>query len=438
MRYNIFYKMCFLLFFQIHVAFSQCANPTNIYTYTYGGHSYEIVKELKNWTSAVSCAIERGGYLIEVEDQAEQNELFNQLMNNSGIAWPSTISWFAWIGGSDSGTEGVWLWDGNNDGAGAQFWQGDFNGSPVGGLYNNWGDEPDDAGGQDHLAIALNDWPFGVAGEWNDIGNASTYYFIIEISSSCNHTYDSIQPVHCNSFTSPSGVVYNTSGLYSDTISNTDGCDSIISIDLTINTSSNFNISDTVCEQEYISPSGKTWSTNGMYLDTILNVNGCDSFLDISLFFNSTNTNVMENVNVLEAESSLGEFQWLDCANGNIAISGANQQMYHATQNGEYAVEINLNGCLDTSDCFIINGIGIDELQTEIGLIQISSEVISIYFGNSNQNGLSIYDTQGRLIRKLDHITDQNIQITHRWKPGIYIVNIKTDREIKAAKILVK
>jgi hypothetical protein len=36
---------------------------------------------------------------------------------------------------------------------------GALSGNPVGGLYNNWGNEPDDfGGGQDALGLSLNGW----------------------------------------------------------------------------------------------------------------------------------------------------------------------------------------------------------------------------------------------------------------------------------------
>ena len=45
---------------------------------------------------------------------------------------------FAWLGGSDSASEGQWVWENNGD----VFWSGDFNGGPVGGRFNNWGFSP--------------------------------------------------------------------------------------------------------------------------------------------------------------------------------------------------------------------------------------------------------------------------------------------------------
>ncbi len=48
-------------------------------------------------------------------------------------------------------------------------------------------------------------------------------------------TYSTISPVEICSYTSPSGILYSTSGNYMDTIPNSAGCDSIITINLTIN-----------------------------------------------------------------------------------------------------------------------------------------------------------------------------------------------------------
>ena len=112
------------------------------------------------------------------------------MLNNAGIDVANTVApdgggaSYVWIGGNDLATEGNWIWDGDNDGTGPQFWMGDLNGSPVGGLYNNWGMEPDDFGsGQDALGLALTDWPLGVAGEWNDVDDTNTLYYVIEYST---------------------------------------------------------------------------------------------------------------------------------------------------------------------------------------------------------------------------------------------------------------
>jgi hypothetical protein len=184
-----------LLAFYTFNSFAQCATETNIYSFTYDGHDYEVVKENKTWIDAAACAVERGGYLARINDVNEQNTVYDQVKNNAGIDISDTIApdggnaSYVWIGGNDITTEGVWIWDGDNDGVGDQFWQGTSTGSPVGGLYNNWGNEPDDWNGQDALGLALTQWPIGSgslgsASQWNDIDDANSLFYIIEYDTS--------------------------------------------------------------------------------------------------------------------------------------------------------------------------------------------------------------------------------------------------------------
>ncbi len=166
---------------------AQCLDTNNVYSFNYAGSNYELVRENKTWVEAAACAVQRGGYLAEINDAAEQGVVYNEIMMNGGITASNTVApdggnaSYVWIGGTDRGAEGVWLWDGNNDGIGPQFWQGTTSGNPVGGLYNNWGNEPDDWNGQDGLGLAITDWPLGVSGQWNDVDDANTLYYLIEI-----------------------------------------------------------------------------------------------------------------------------------------------------------------------------------------------------------------------------------------------------------------
>ncbi len=83
--------------------------------------------------------------------------------------------------------------------------------------------------------------------------------------------------------TLPSGIIVNTSGIYRDTVRSTAGCDSLIStIDLTVQSSVTKSISASVCEgQTYLLPSGKSISATGIYSDTLRYTTGCDSAITV-------------------------------------------------------------------------------------------------------------------------------------------------------------
>ena len=180
-----------------------CADPANIYQFSYNGKNYEIVKELKSWDEAANCAVERGGHLVHIDNQDEQDNIYNAIINGAGISNTYTSVSdgggvaYVWIGATDVNSEGTWIWDGDNDHIGTNFWNGQGNagsggGSAVNGVYVNWGgsssgtpNEPDNyLSRQDGAAIALANWPYGIAGEWNDIDMQNTLYYIIEYESS--------------------------------------------------------------------------------------------------------------------------------------------------------------------------------------------------------------------------------------------------------------
>ncbi len=164
---------------------AQCfVNPANVLPFNIGNKTYGVVKEAKTWTAARACAVQFTGKLAIVESQREQDSIF-AILNRSGIILGNTVApdgggaSYVWLGGNDKTTEGNWVWDSYTGGTG-QFWMGARTGSVVGGLYNNWGNEPDNFNNQDAVGIALNSWPFGVAGEWNDVDETNTLYFIVE------------------------------------------------------------------------------------------------------------------------------------------------------------------------------------------------------------------------------------------------------------------
>jgi hypothetical protein len=164
--------------------------------FQHSGHSYLIVKEKKTWSAASADATAKGGYLVEINNLEEQNAIYDTIKKSGILTTYVAVSdgggaAYIWIGASDKDTEGEWVWKGSN----TKFWSGTGSGSAVDNKYHNWGgkkagstNEPDNYGdaGQDAAAIGLAKWPvgvdteLGVAGEWNDIAETNTLYYIIE------------------------------------------------------------------------------------------------------------------------------------------------------------------------------------------------------------------------------------------------------------------
>ena len=161
----------------------------------------------------------------------------------------------------------------------------------------------------------------------------------------------------CDSYTWIDGNTYTSSTNTPTFITtNTVGCDSLITLDLTIDNSSSSTDSATACDS-YLWL-GNTFLSSGTYFDTLTNATGCDSLLTLHLTINSVSDSVINNSPTLTAYETNATYQWYDCNNGFVAITGETGQSYLVTATGEYAVVVTQNGCTDTSECIFVTTVG--------------------------------------------------------------------------------
>jgi len=265
----------------------------------------------------------------------------------------------------------------------------------------------------------------------------------ILITSNCSFTNSTITETACDSYISPSGnYVWTTSNTYLDTIPNAANCDSIITINLTINNSSTSTITETVCDS-YTSPSGNyVWTISNTYLDTIPNAANCDSIITINLTVNSVSDITTTSSGLtITANNSSASYQWLDCDNNYTIISGEIGQSYTTTANGNYAVELSENGCIDTTSCVAITTVGIIEntFGSEILIYpNPTSGNFSIDLGAVYENAdILITGLKGKLIDSKTITQSQTINHSIKEPAGVYIVSIQADDK-KAVIRLIK
>ncbi|MEJ6776216.1 MAG: hypothetical protein QNK85_02695 [Crocinitomicaceae bacterium] len=185
--------------------------------------------------------------------------------------------------------------------------------------------------------------------------------FIVKLSQ-CEPSISSISESSCDTYTAPDGQVYLTTGNYTATIPNSAGCDSIITLDLTITAPSTSSVIETACES-YTAADGQVYTSTGSYTSTIPNAAGCDSVISIDLTINPLPSNdVTQNGATLTATQTVAAYQWIDCDNDNAPIVGEVNQAFTPTSTGNYAVIVNVNGCSNTSECRLVDFTGIGEL----------------------------------------------------------------------------
>lgn len=101
-------------------------------------------------------------------------------------------------------------------------------------------------------------------------------------SGGCTST-NNLSVTNCGPYTL-NAQTYATSGSYTQTLTNANaaGCDSIINLTLTVKNATTASIAATACGT-YTAPSGATFTTSGIKMDTITNVANCDSIITINL-----------------------------------------------------------------------------------------------------------------------------------------------------------
>lgn len=193
----------------------------------------------------------------------------------------------------------------------------------------------------------------------------------------------------------------------------------------------------------YTVPSGNAvYTASGMYNDTLVNQCGADSILTIDLTINTVDVSVTNADPTLTATATGADYQWIDCNNGNTAITGATSQSYTPSANGDYAVIVTENGCSDTSICYTVTTVNIDELNL--------NDQISIYPNPMNQHTtidlgkvyeeveIQIVNQLGQVVvnQKFESTEHINIELTE--DRGVYFFIIQTQDSRVVRKVIKK
>lgn len=204
-------------------------------------------------------------------------------------------------------------------------------------------------------------------------------------------------------------------------------CDSVIGINLNVLPEINSSVLTTICSNESVVVNGTTYDAlNPTGTEVFTAANGCDSTVTINL-------NVIPAMDVttsvsgvtITANETNATYQWLDCGNGNTVISGATNQSYTASANGDYAVILTANNCADTSACVVIDNVAIEE--QAFNTLRIypnpTRDLVVIELSDAHAaTGIELRDVRGRLLDQV-LITQEVITLNlSAYEVGVYFV----------------
>jgi hypothetical protein len=172
-----------------------------------------------------------------------------------------------------------------------------------------------------------------------------------------------------------------------------------------------------------------TYTQDGTYIDTLAGISNCDNIVTTTLTFQEEIDSQIQQIGLtLIADLGADEYQWVDCANGNLPISGATNSYFEATQNGSYAVISSVGPCSKQSNCIVISTVGLDELYEADNLSLFPNPTDGrLTIQSSVSQELKIIDIIGNVVRKETVVAGVSKQIdVHSLGAGSYYLQSQT------------
>ena len=229
---------------------------------------------------------------------------------------------------------------------------------------------------------------------------------IIITNLSVNPSYNYVvNKTICQGQTYQTGThFYTIAGIYIDTLTTYKGCDSIITTNLIVNPIQQTILNPVICQGETYYENTHTYTTTGIYKDSLTTYLGCDSIVTINLTTVPLPTVNLGNdtllcygkVIILNATNASSTYQWQD---------STTNPTYNVSQSGTYWVTVTTNNNCKASDT--------------INIIYQECIIPDIYIPNSfTPNGDGLNDIFN--IKTTYEFSHFKLSIYNRWGEMIF------------------
>lgn len=175
--------------------------------------------------------------------------------------------------------------------------------------------------------------------------------------------------------------------------------------------------------------SNATGLSTGIYTVTFTDAAGtCQASNNITVGNITIDTSTTVSGGTISANATGVTYQWVDCNNGMSPISGEISSTFTPTANGDYAVILNKNGCIDASICTSV---------VTLGTVKNSfPEPFKVYpnptygnfvvdFGDTHNNLTAVlYSVAGSVLQEKNVENTSRIQLNIDSAAGMYILKI--------------
>ena len=213
----------------------------------------------------------------------------------------------------------------------------------------------------------------------------------------------------------------------------------------------------TVCAGESVTLNGSgatsyAWSNNvidgvpftptatGQYSVTGTGSNGCSNQDNVNVTVNALPNAIVISADpvTLVASPAGATYQWINCATGQ-AIADADNDSLVATSNGGYAVIVtNASGCSDTSECTIVDQVGIYFPESAfIGLYpNPTNGIVTLELPADDGAIANVFDSQGKLIMSISNAKNGEQFDLSTLSTGVYTFRVTLNNLTHIQKVV--
>ena len=163
---------------------------------------------------------------------------------------------------------------------------------------------------------------------------------------------------------------------------------------------------------------------------------GCEDTDVVDVNYTLVDEGVTVTGATITSDQAGATYQWIDCFDLS-DIAGETNQAFTATQSGDYAVIVTVNGCEDTSACENINGVGMSSEE---------NAALMVYPNPANKEvtislpGSFLYELRtltGALIAQGTGVGTHTLQLNN-VSAGTYLVTVIHNDSVKNIQLVVK
>ena len=193
---------------------------------------------------------------------------------------------------------------------------------------------------------------------------------------------------------------------------------------------------------------GLVITSAGTYTKNLNGINTCDSVATLNLAVNTLDLTTSYSAGVLSANATNATYTWINCAS-NTPVIGQTSKTFSPTVNGIYAVVVSKNNCSDTSTCFNVSDLSVNDINTALNNVSVypnpTNNIVNVKIV-SNENStvaIELVDALGKLVlntKNHDVMIGENLfeMNTQELNDGVYFISILSGNNSSKIKLIVK